>query len=82
MVRINNHPVEHLQSIPFDFGLQCRRRSGQPRFADEPLVCASVCLNVDRRDVAEEAAVLVRLADLDNLDINRQPFDFRDCLAH
>jgi hypothetical protein len=25
---------------------------------------------------------LVRLADLDNLDINRQPFDFRDCLAH
>lgn len=39
-------------------------------------------LNIDRSDIAENAAVLVCLANLDNLDIYRQPFDFRDRLAH
>lgn len=34
MIRIDQHPVERPQSIPFDFGIQRRRRSGQPAFAD------------------------------------------------
>lgn len=39
-------------------------------------------LNIDRRDVAEDAAVLVRLTNLDNLDINRQAVNSGDRLAH
>lgn len=82
MIRIDSHPVEHLQSFPLDFFSHLCRRARQPAFADQLPFRASMSLNVDRGDIAEDAAVLVRLANLDDLDINRQPFDSRDRLAH
>jgi hypothetical protein len=39
-------------------------------------------LDVDRCDVAEDAALRVCLADFHDFDINRQTLDFGDRLAH
>jgi len=74
--------VKSLDSVSLNFESQLRSSSGEPRLADECLFAASVPLYPDRRDVAENAAILVCMADLNNLDINCQTLDFRDRCFH
>lgn len=81
-VASSSQPVERPQPILLDFLSQLFRRSGQPGTAHKASFFASVGLDVDRCEIADQAALFVLMMDFFNDDINRQPPDFRDLLAH
>ncbi|MGR9058986.1 hypothetical protein ACU8NH_24310 [Rhizobium leguminosarum] len=71
-----------MDSVPLNFPFQFLCRTGQPTLAYQRLFRASVRLNPDSSMIPKNAAVRVCLADLYDLDINRQTLNSGDRLLH